>query len=108
MLVTIVIPVYNVAPYIERCLLSALGQTYPNIQIILVDDCGTDNSMNIARRVIDKHPNSHLVTIKNTNTTKVLRRQKYRYDTLRSVIYIFLDSDDEIRELYRKTIEIGN
>lgn len=41
-LVSIVIPVYNVAPYLDRCLSSVAGQTYPNLEIILVDDGSPD------------------------------------------------------------------
>ena len=40
-------PIYNVEQYIERALLSALNQTYQNLEILIVDDLGHDNSMNI-------------------------------------------------------------
>ncbi len=40
-------PIYNVEQYIERALLSALNQTYQNLEILIVDDLGHDNSMDI-------------------------------------------------------------
>ena len=43
--VSIIIPVYNVAPYIQKCLQSVECQTYKNIEVIFVDDCGTDESI---------------------------------------------------------------
>ena len=43
-LISIVIPVYNVEPYLDECLESVVNQTYENIQIILVDDGSTDGS----------------------------------------------------------------
>lgn len=46
-LISIVIPVYNVEHYLERCLESVINQTYKNIEIILVDDGSTDNSGNL-------------------------------------------------------------
>lgn len=60
-LITFGIPIYNAADLIERTILSALNQTYPNIEYILVDDKG--NSMDIVRRVITEHPRGVAVHI---------------------------------------------
>lgn len=50
--VSIIIPVYNVESYIERCMHSVMRQTFSDIECILVDDCGTDNSIAIAEKMI--------------------------------------------------------
>ena len=49
-LLSIVVPVYNVAPYLERSIQSILGQTYRNLEIILVDDGSTDGSGEICEK----------------------------------------------------------
>lgn len=52
MKVSVIIPVYNTAPYIERCLQSVLDQTYDNLEVLIVDDCGTDNSMQLVHMLL--------------------------------------------------------
>ena len=47
-LVSVIIPVYNVEKYLRRCLNSVIDQEYKNIEIILVNDGSTDNSLEIA------------------------------------------------------------
>ena len=49
--VSIIIPIYNVAPYIIECMHSVYHQSYPHLEVILVDDCGTDNSMQIINSI---------------------------------------------------------
>ena len=55
MKVSIIIPVYNVAPYIKRCLDSVVAQTFQHIECILIDDCGTDESVEIVQQYIDNY-----------------------------------------------------
>ena len=43
-LISIIVPVYNVEQYLDRCIKSVVAQTYSNLQIILVDDGATDKS----------------------------------------------------------------
>lgn len=56
MKVSVIIPVYNVSKYIERCLLSVLNQTWRDLEVILVDDCTPDDSMEVAGKVLSSHP----------------------------------------------------
>ncbi len=55
-LVSILIPVYGVEKYIERCARSVFEQTYENLDIVFVDDCTPDNSITILKRVIIEYP----------------------------------------------------
>lgn len=56
--VSIIIPVYNASAYIEDCLASLVAQTFDDIEVLLVDDHGHDDSMERARRFVEAHPNN--------------------------------------------------
>ncbi|KAA6338761.1 putative glycosyltransferase EpsH [termite gut metagenome] len=109
--VTLSMPVYNVEKYVERALLSALNQTFESIEYLIVDDKGTDNSMDVVRRIITNHPRGKDVRIidhgvnQGTGATKnsAIKEAKGEY------LY-FMDSDDEITKdcieiLYNKMQE---
>jgi glycosyltransferase involved in cell wall biosynthesis len=53
--ITLAMPVYNVEKHIEQALLSAFNQTYDNIEFLIVDDRGADNSMKIVNDIILEH-----------------------------------------------------
>jgi len=55
-LITIGLTAYNCADTIERALLSALSQDWPNVEIVVADDCSTDNTADIIRRYTEHHP----------------------------------------------------
>lgn len=55
-LVSILVPVYKVEDYIERCARSVLAQTYENLEFIFVDDATPDKSIDILRRVTEEYP----------------------------------------------------
>lgn len=52
--VSIIIPIYNVEKYIEECLSSVFAQDYDNYEIIIVDDCTTDKSVDICKELSSK------------------------------------------------------
>ncbi|MBS9767521.1 MAG: glycosyltransferase family 2 protein [Flavobacteriaceae bacterium] len=56
MKVSIIIPIYNVEKYIERCVVSLFKQDFEDIEYIFVNDCTPDNSVEILQKVIKKHP----------------------------------------------------
>ncbi len=61
-LVSIIVPVYNASAFIERCARSILEQDYDNIECFFVNDCSTDNSVDILRTIIKDYPIRNAVT----------------------------------------------
>lgn len=97
MLVSIVIPIYNVAPYIERCLFSVLNQSYQDLEILLINDCTQDNSMDIVSAILEKHSRAGQVTILNHELNKGLSGARNTGILAANGDYLyFLDSDDYI------------
>lgn len=55
-LVSILVPIYGVESFIERCAISLFEQTYPNIEFIFVDDCSTDRSIDVLKATMASYP----------------------------------------------------
>lgn len=89
--VSIIIPVYNVEAYLRKCLDSVVGQTYENLEIIIVDDGATDNSYSICREYADR--DSRIVLIHQENGGLSAARNK-GLSVATGDYVLFLDSDD--------------
>ncbi|MCL2717299.1 MAG: glycosyltransferase family 2 protein [Lachnospiraceae bacterium] len=92
-LISIIVPVYNTAPYLERCLLSLLAQTYHNIEIILVNDGSTDESGIICDRYRDKDRRVKSVHQENGGPMLACRKG---ISLSKGGYFCFMDSDDEV------------
>lgn len=94
--ISIIIPIYNVSQYIVKCLDSVLGQTYNNIELILVDDCGTDDSMAIVYDYLSSHAfvDVHIISHKKNRGLSAARNSGI-VKASGEYVY-FLDSDDYI------------
>lgn len=94
MLVSIIIPVYNVEDYLERCLDSVIKQTYKNIEIIVVNDGSTDNSYEIMNSFKDSR--LRIITKPNGGLSSA-RNEGLKYATGDYVT--FIDSDDWVSNM---------
>lgn len=88
--VSVVIPVYNSDQFIKECLDSVINQTYKNIEIIVVDDCSSDNSVKIIKSINDKR--IKLIRLKHNVGVATARNKGIEIAT--GDYLCFLDSDD--------------
>ncbi len=88
-LVSIIIPVYNAEKYLEETILSALNQTWPNKEIIIVNDGSTDNSLPIANKFVGPYVKVYSQVNKGASTARNKGLSKARGDYIQ-----FLDADD--------------
>ena len=58
--VSVIIPVYGVEPFIERCARSLFEQTLEDMEFIFVDDCSPDRSVEILNKVVSEYPNRNV------------------------------------------------
>ncbi|NLY18950.1 MAG: glycosyltransferase [Clostridiaceae bacterium] len=91
-LVSVIIPVYNAEKYLAETLDSALGQTYKDIEIVIVDDCSTDSSTEIINRYMSNNNNIKYIRNETNQGAAVSRNTGIRYS--RGQYIAFLDSDD--------------
>src|SRR5699024_2585942 len=102
MLFSIVIPIYKVLPYVERCMKSLKKQKYKNFEVIFVDDCGNDGSMDLVKKYASCNYGVKIVYNQNNLGTYHARRRGVE----RAIgdYIIFLDPDDELSEDFLKKL----
>lgn len=96
-MITIGFPVYNVEKYVSRSFTSALNQDMEDFEIIVVDDCGTDNSIALINKIIESHPKGCKTRIIKHERNKGLAEARNTVIKNANGEYIyFMDSDDFI------------
>ena len=106
--VSVIVPIYNVEKYLEKCINSLLSQTLEDIQIILVNDGSKDNSGNIAKEFEKNNKDRVIYVEKENGGLSDARNYGLKYAI--GDFVAFLDSDDYIEknayeEMYNKAIE---
>ena len=109
-MISVIIPVYNGAPYIGKCLDSVGAQTYPNIEIIVVDDGSTDDSGRICDTRLLKEERLHVIHFLVNRGPSAARNEGIR--TAKGTYVAFVDADDYVEpdlleKLYCSLLENG-
>lgn len=98
MLVSIILPVYNVQDLVNDCIVSIARQTYSDIELIVVDDRGTDHSMDVVRRSVLENGLANRTKFVEHERNRGLSAARNTGLQVASGTYVyFLDSDDEIK-----------
>ena len=85
-LVSVIVPVHNAGEYIERCMYALIASSYPSFEIIMVDDCSTDNSVEIARQ-------KGITVLRLSRQSGPAAARNFGALHARGEIFLFIDSD---------------
>ena len=97
MKVSIIIPIYNAENHLDKCVGSVAGQTYGDLEIILVNDGSTDGSADICRSFAEKDPRIILIDQKNAGVSAA---RNAGLDICTGDLITFIDSDDYVSDDY--------
>lgn len=92
MLVSIITPMYNSAEFISETIQSVQIQTLPDWEMLIVDDCSTDNSVKVVDSIADDEPRISLIQLDKNSGAAVARNRAI--DASKGRYIAFLDSDD--------------
>lgn len=103
-LLSVIIPVYNVAPYLEECLASVVGQDYQDLEILCIDDGSTDGSSQILDEWSEK---DHRIRVIHQENQGPSRARNIGIQHARGIYLSFVDSDDTVlRNIFTTTLPI--
>ena len=91
--ISIIVPVYNVEKYLDKCLQTIVGQTYSDLEIILVNDGSTDNS---GTKCDDWAKRDNRIKVFHKNNGGLMSAWKYGFEKATGYYIGFVDSDDWI------------
>lgn len=96
-LISIIVPVFNVEDFIENCVSSLIGQSYDNIEIILVDDGSLDNSPTICDKLAES---DNRITVIHKINEGVSKARNTALDNIKGKYVAFVDGDDFVAPDY--------
>ena len=97
-LVSVIVPVFNVEKYIEKCICSLVEQNFSNYEIIAVDDSSTDSSLEILNRLQRSYDNLKVFSLPKNSGVSVARNRGI--DESRGKFITFVDADDYVSSEY--------
>lgn len=98
MLVTIVVPIYNMEQFLPRCMAGLLNQTYQDIEILLIDDGSTDGSLKLCEKYAHDYPDKIFIIHKENGGLSSARNAGI--EVARGKYIIFPDPDDWVEPGY--------
>ena len=103
--ISIIIPVYNVEPYLRQCLDSVLGQTFKNFEVLLVNDGSSDSSGDICREYVEKDSRFHYFEKENGGLSDA---RNYGIERAQGEYLTFIDSDDFVNEKHLENLFLAS
>lgn len=94
--ISLIIPIYNTEKFVERCLCSVFGQTWENVEYILINDCTPDKSIKVAERVIKQYPDRKVSIVNNQKNIGSAGVRNIGIKMAKGEYIIFIDSDDYV------------
>ena len=109
--ISILIPAYDSGPYIGRCLESVINQTFPDIEIVVVDDGSSDNTAEVLREYSERDP--RIKVIRHLENSGVFWARKTCIEASSGDYLMFVDSDDVLKahaceKLYSEALRTGS
>ena len=104
--ISIIVPIYGVEKYIERCARSLFEQTMDDLEFIFVNDCTYDSSMSILERIVGEYPNRNVRIVNHPRNMGVSYARKSGLGIATGDYIIHCDSDDWVEPEYCRKLYV--